>query len=343
MALGRTEDTALIQALYTAASQSGAEGWRVFLDRLARNTRADCAVLLLRDGDQETVTISGEMGSFDLDALTSHDDPAGLNRLRNERVYNRDDLPGVLPDTSVHIRVVRTVQDDCHVWLILLRQREDFRAIDGVVLGSLVPHMQTGVGIWVENACVCLDSSMNDRIAQSFGVRWIGFDKHARIVAGGATTERSGERLIFPDTETESRFSNAFRKALSKQSPHALTIDADRGTELYLTPFQPVSQFAVAQQSICILGLIRDCFDRAASPTLLAQAQDIALAEARLAVCLSQGLSITQAADHLGLTVETARNYSKQIYAKTGAKGQADLVQRVLNGVAPFGNAPLSR
>lgn len=343
MALGRTEDTALIQALYTAASQSGADGWRVFLNRLARNTRADCAVLLLRDGDQEIVTISGEMGNFELSMLTSPDDPVGLNRLRNERVYNRDDLPGVLPDTSVHIRVVRTVQDDCHVWLILLRQREDFRAIDGVVLGSLVPHMQTGVGIWVENGCVRLDSSMNDRIAQSFGVRWIGFDKHARIVAGGAPTERGGERLIFPDTETESRFSIAFRMTLSKQTPHALTIDADRGTELYLTPFQPASQFAVVQQSICILGLIRDCFDRAASPTLLAQAQDIALAEARLAVCLSQGLSITQAADHLGITVETARNYSKQIYAKTGAKGQADVVQRVLNGVAIFENTQLSR
>lgn len=343
MALGRTEDTALIQALYTAASQSGADGWRVFLDRLARNTRSDCAVLLLREGDHETVTVSGEMGSFELDALNSHDDPAGLSRLRNERVYNRDDLPGVLPDNSTHIRVVRTVQDDCHVWLILLRQREDFRAIDGVVLGGLVPHMQTGVEIWTQNASVSLDLCVNSRIAQSFGVHWIGFDKHARIVAGAAPTERGGDRLIFPDTETESRFFTAFRKTLSKQMPHALTIDADRGTELYLTPFQPTSQFAVAQQSICILGLVRDCYDRPASPVILAQAQDIALAEARLAVCLSQGLSITEAAEHLGLTVETARNYSKQIYAKTSAKGQADVVRRVLNGVAPLGNAQLSR
>ncbi|MET0587942.1 MAG: LuxR family transcriptional regulator, partial [Novosphingobium sp.] len=38
----------------------------------------------------------------------------------------------------------------------------------------------------------------------------------------------------------------------------------------------------------------------------------------------------------LQLTQETARNYSKRIYAKTGANGQADLVRLMLTGLAPF-------
>ena len=343
MALGRTEDTSLIQALYTAASQPGDDGWRLFLDGLARTTRADCAVLLLRDGDLKNVTVSGEVGGFGLDTLTLPDDPAGLNRLRNERVYNRDDLPGMLPDSSTHIRIVRTVQADCHIWVMLLRQRDDFRAIDAVVLGGLVPHIQTGVGIWAQNACVSLDSSVNDRIAQSVGVCWIAFDKHARIVAQAAHSNHGGDRLTFPDPDTETQFTKAFRKTLVSQTPQALAIDPNRGTELILIPFQPSAQFAVHQQAIDVLGFVRDCFDRSISPAMLSQALDIALSEARLAVCLSQGLSLSEAAEHLGLTVETARNYSKQIYAKTGAKGQADLVRRVLNGVATFGNTHLSR
>ena len=343
MALGRTEDTALIQALYTAASQPGDDGWRLFLDGLARSTRADCAVLLLREGDLKTVTVSGEMGDFDLNTLTLPDDPAGLNRLRNERVYSQDDLPGVLPDSSANIRTVRTVQADCHIWLMLMRQRDDFRAVDSVVLGGLVPHMQTGVGLWTQNARFRLDSSVNDRIVHSFGVRWVAFDKHARFVAQAAQSNLGGDRLTFPDPDIETQFAKAFRKTLTHQTPQALTIDPARGTELILIPFQPSAQFAMQQQAICVLGFVRDCFDRSISPAILSQALDIALSEARLVVCLSQGLSLSEAAEHLGLTVETARNYSKQIYAKTGTKGQADLVRRVLNGVATFGNPHLSR
>ena len=48
--------------------------------------------------------------------------------------------------------------------------------------------------------------------------------------------------------------------------------------------------------------------------------------EARFALALARGLSIAEAAESLGLTLETARNYSKKVYAKMGARGQADLI-----------------
>jgi DNA-binding NarL/FixJ family response regulator len=50
--------------------------------------------------------------------------------------------------------------------------------------------------------------------------------------------------------------------------------------------------------------------------------------EAEFAVALARGASIAEAAAELGLTIETARNYSKQVYAKLGLRGQADLVRR---------------
>ena len=56
--------------------------------------------------------------------------------------------------------------------------------------------------------------------------------------------------------------------------------------------------------------------------------------EAALAVALSRGEGIVEAGTSLGLTVETARNYSKRIYAKTGTRGQADLVRLILTGLA---------
>ncbi len=55
--------------------------------------------------------------------------------------------------------------------------------------------------------------------------------------------------------------------------------------------------------------------------------------EARFAWSLAQGISIADAAHKHGLTIESARQYSKKIYAKTGAKGQVDFMRRVLTSV----------
>jgi DNA-binding CsgD family transcriptional regulator len=70
---------------------------------------------------------------------------------------------------------------------------------------------------------------------------------------------------------------------------------------------------------------------RVAAATLGLSTREGALAEA-----ISQGRSIVDAGAELQLTPETARNYSKRIYAKTGASGQADLVRMLLTGLAPF-------
>jgi DNA-binding CsgD family transcriptional regulator len=65
----------------------------------------------------------------------------------------------------------------------------------------------------------------------------------------------------------------------------------------------------------------------------LAQLFALTPSEARLALALSRGMTIAEAAVEFGLTLETARNYSKKIYSKTGARGQPDLVRFVMRSV----------
>ena len=74
----------------------------------------------------------------------------------------------------------------------------------------------------------------------------------------------------------------------------------------------------------------------AAAPEILAAAHGLSPREAALAVALAQGETILAAGQRLGLTPETARNYSKRLYAKTGTSGQAQLVRLVLTGLAPL-------
>jgi DNA-binding CsgD family transcriptional regulator len=56
--------------------------------------------------------------------------------------------------------------------------------------------------------------------------------------------------------------------------------------------------------------------------------------EVRLAIALSDGMTLKQVADELETTHETARTYIKRIYSKTGANTQAKLVRAVLNSPA---------
>jgi hypothetical protein len=61
---------------------------------------------------------------------------------------------------------------------------------------------------------------------------------------------------------------------------------------------------------------------------------DLSPAVARFAWALGRTGGIAESAEQLGLTIETARFYSKQLYAKLGVKGQAELARRILTSAA---------
>ncbi|MFH6785271.1 MULTISPECIES: helix-turn-helix transcriptional regulator [Methylobacterium] len=66
--------------------------------------------------------------------------------------------------------------------------------------------------------------------------------------------------------------------------------------------------------------------DRRPDPALLAQVFGLTTAEARLAAILAGGAALDEAADQLGIAVETARSHIKAVFAKTGTGRQGALV-----------------
>lgn len=66
----------------------------------------------------------------------------------------------------------------------------------------------------------------------------------------------------------------------------------------------------------------------------IAQLLDLTRQEARLAALLAGGQTISEAAGQMGIAVTAARNYSKNIYAKLGIKGQTDLVRILFKSFA---------
>ena len=76
--------------------------------------------------------------------------------------------------------------------------------------------------------------------------------------------------------------------------------------------------------------------DRAQSPPSgdLRKLFDLTRKEAELAMCLTNGRSLREAAADLGITLNTARAHLRSIFAKTGIDRQAQLLRAILRSVA---------
>lgn len=105
---------------------------------------------------------------------------------------------------------------------------------------------------------------------------------------------------------------------------------------LHPAPRRPTGTFPDGQPAaIATLRLPMREDERLGTP-VLRDLYQLSPREAALAEKLSRGEMIVEAGRDLHLTAETARNYSKRIYARTGTRGGPDLVRMILCGLAPL-------
>jgi DNA-binding CsgD family transcriptional regulator len=71
---------------------------------------------------------------------------------------------------------------------------------------------------------------------------------------------------------------------------------------------------------------------------LIAELFGLSRPEARLSALLCQGLTLQEAAAHMGVTENSARTYSKLAFSNLGVSRQTELVRRIVTSVAMFGN-----
>ncbi|MEH6722502.1 MAG: helix-turn-helix transcriptional regulator, partial [Qipengyuania sp.] len=142
------------------------------------------------------------------------------------------------------------------------------------------------------------------------------------------------DRLV-PGSPAVDRQLTALVRAMAtdpRHRPRAINLSQDPWIDILVAPMR-VDALAGEGKAVAVVYLRGDRSSSADRHEQLVDLFDLTPAEARLAWSLAQGLSITEAAQAHGLTVETARYYSKKIYAKTGARGQVDLVRNILTGV----------
>ena len=363
MALGTIDERDLLLPLFTGIDEEPL--WDTFLHRLLARTRAQRVHLFIRPGGvtgmppiQRTIRALGHTpreAAFNLETFSE----AGLlpyASLRPHRVYSLEET--TLPESPEAIRRQRAVLDaasvaqarfirivargDHNAWLVLLHDRLDFGADDSALLSSLAPHLGLALTLLMDMRDLRLRATIAEEALALIGVGQAIFDAEGRVVLSDpiAAEELDLQSTGRPQIRAgAAQALNAACRDLPKTSPAArrtVRFDDRLGKNILLRR-APIDVGAALGGSYSV-GLVRQPRreNRASGARVAAATLGLSTREGALAEAISQGVSIVEAGAELQLTQETARNYSKRIYAKTGANGQADLVRMMLTGLAPF-------
>lgn len=307
MSLSSSDERALVLPLLEGAQEQPC--WRNFLAGLARRTGAAHAVLVVRPAGpsflrpmvrQERRPGQGEGPLLDVGALEGGVFPA-FSDLRPGRVYALAEFAppaggegvrpaGLLRDSSLaDARILQVpVTPGLKAWLLIADDRLPFAAADSAVLSALAPFVAVALRRWADEQALRARLSGAEQLLERMGIDFAQLDAAGRILSGPAL---SGE---LPSPSSRLRI-----VALPTATAWAAT---------------QVRRHRGARRDAAIAAALREEFHLSAQ-------------EAALAWAIACGESLAQAGQRLGLTVETTRNYSKRIYAKTGTSGQAHLAQ----------------
>lgn len=348
------EDNDLVAAIYDGAFEQPL--WCTFLERLRSAVRADGTAILVGAGDGGTLRpielTAGERFGAVVSSLWDQEQPA---RLRDGRVYDLAELlervdPGCVVAIRAEVAALRMVRltepSGVAARLFCARERGAFTSADGALLNKLAPHVRRALRGYVALERETSRLSIASEVVERLNFGWIALDARghvrdasreaARLLrhGRGLKTARGG-RLLAADPRAERRLSEALRTLADPDATvrtQAIVVSEDPWTELLLT--RPNARAARSAGAPALIAYVQgDSRSDADRHEQIAQLFGLLPSEARLALALSRGLSIADAARALGLTIETARNYSKKIYAKTGTRGQPDLVRLILTSV----------
>jgi len=320
----RIEDSDVLVDLYRGAGE--VPPWQGFLNRLG--DRAKAVLVILPEGAKSQgfqVFPDGTDLPFTTDALL---------RMRYQRVYAAEELSG--PRAFAFARILRVRVD---AWLIVGRDGAEFPAAFTLMMSGLGPHLTVAVASYLVQSQMRETAALADRMGAKFqtGVLTVN-------MAGIILTASAFALQLLANTETV--FGQIGSK-LGLPMPAAKTLSdrlqeyenrTDQGViAVQIENLQMLIQpYHMGRNPTALVHLRAITPSTATGAATLAQLAHITPSEARFALKLAEGLTIAEAGAALGLTLETARNYSKQIYFKMDLRGQSDLIRYLQNSIIPL-------
>lgn len=332
--------------------------WHGFLAALAAQTDSSQTALIFRPIDGYEImefTHGGDLGKLMRNLMIAPRDKATnlTGEMREGRVYTLDELKELRgdiesPPAPVRKFFMRSVRisgsGGVEAWLTLGHHR-DFKAADGALLANLVPHVRIALRSFIALERERFHSSVASTAFSRMNFGWLTLDARCHIVDVSPNMEQLFQRTgilrrgrynrLMPASPAVDREISALMKEIASnphRPPKAIHLSRDPWMDMLIAPAQrPV--ISGGAPPVAIAYVSGDRQSQADRCDQLVELFGLLPSEARLAWQLAQGTSIAEAASMTGVTEETARNYSKKIYAKTGARRQPELVRIILTSV----------
>lgn len=358
----------LIAALFAGIQEKPL--WGSFLDRLRQITGADYATLSFftpgRDLDKSTYILSSPQGTsqneqsrpehfYALDRADTRSRPF----IEDGRPYSLRDQFGSGADPRAEfyremvaqqglsaILQMRVGNDKgVDAWLTIARNGPEFGPTEAARFSAIAPVLRGVFQIYTASERERFAASLNAEAVRQLHFGWLILDRNGIVLdcnehgqsvlgASGVLSRRSNGRLTARSAEIERQIFDALNHFNSTPGarPRAIILCRDPWLDMLLVPAQgkPIS---TNEQRVAIAYVHGDSWRSTDRQGHLAELFGLSPREARLALAVSRGMTLAEAAAEFGLTVGTVRSYSKSIYAKTGARGLSDLVRIVMGSI----------
>lgn len=254
----------------------------------------------------------------------------------------------VVPSGIRSARVLR-VQERTGVsaWLTVSRRGEDYDTPVSGLLEALVPFLRGSLRYYIALDHERFRSSIAGRAMRSLHFAWLTLDAAGTIIESDAEADvvlsRSQVLSRRPNGKLAaqpSRLNRDIHEAIQRlaadpeASPRAMTLSQDPWLDMLLVPARQTR--LTAEPAAVVAYIHGDSWRAADRCRQISDLFGLSPSEAKLALVLSRGRNLEEAAGELGLSLETVRTYSKKIYAKTGARGLPDLMRILMRSILAF-------
>lgn len=365
MLITREDETELLAALHEGMFEDPL--WSTFLDRLRKRVGADYASLIFRRRDapinQIVELFSGKTAPASLHRRYVEEihrlDPVPYHELKPGRVYTLMELVDLkdpdhaayinnflAPSRANFIRILRIVEPSGYNgWLTLCRTDSEFSAASVALVAALANHMSIALRSFAaiesgrirENIYADVIHKLNFgclTLDASGGI--VDLDSHAeRLLRDSPSLSRDPHgKLLLATSQANGALRCALRDFAANRSERAraILLNDDPYLNMLLVPMR--HKAVAGTVTPVMIAYVHGDEDQSADRCdQLVELFGLSRTEAKLALALSRGRTLNEAAGEIGITIETARSYSKRIFSKTGTRRQAELVRLILASV----------
>ncbi|MDR3066044.1 MULTISPECIES: helix-turn-helix transcriptional regulator [Comamonas] len=363
----------LIAALYESAIDP--QNWKVFLELLRSCTNGNYASLVVRDPHGENVgwVISATGGRSEVIPYDPYAQWSPFLGIAKDKVltlrdvmtesewhacrYYTDWCKGV---DIEHILAVDVMTDNgCSYGWRITRSASagafESRQLD--LVRMLLPHLKRGLNMQLDLHRDRQVISLYGRATAQLMMGVVILDQAGKMIEANPAAKsilNLGDGIRVSNGALEAVYANDNRKLqrlirdalLSPRLGHVsmtegMSITRQSGEMNWGVVVQSISpdEWTEGKQRPSVAVFLRDTTGKAEPPVKLTQQLfHLTPAETAVATHLSNGMSLEEAAETLGIKPNTARAHLRSIFSKTGVRRQTELVRLFLNSVAWLGN-----